>query len=174
MALEMDFCELQEERPGFAHDALLDVEVGEFFERTNLFGSEFGDALVNGDGLGQETVAYEDLRQTLKIIDGLKSFALADVELADGHQGDLVFGLVLEDLLVFRDGLRDLALVQELLRGFDVFAFAIGHSLTQTQRRPRLLEGVVLAPEDKKRQAELCLPTLAGREKTSQRTQNFV
>jgi hypothetical protein len=53
-------------------------------------------------------------------------------------------------LLIFRDGLRDLALVQELLRGFDVFAFAIGHSLTQTQRRQRLLERIVLAPDGKR------------------------
>jgi hypothetical protein len=53
-------------------------------------------------------------------------------------------------LLIFRDGLRDLALIQELLRGFDVFAFAIGHSLTQTQTRPRLLRGLSSAPEGKK------------------------
>src|SRR5258707_8279129 len=58
----------------------------------------------------------------------LKRLALPDVQLPDGHQGDLVFGLVLQDLLIFRNGLRDLALIQELLCGFDVFAFAIGHS----------------------------------------------
>jgi hypothetical protein len=36
--------------------------------------------------------------------------------------------------------LRDLALIQQLLRGFDEFAFVIGHSRSQTIRGPRLSE----------------------------------
>src|SRR5260221_4188861 len=124
----MDFRELQKQRAGLAHHALLHVQISEFLERANLLGSEFGDALVNGNRLGQETVADEDLREALKIINGLKRLALPDVQLPNGHQGDLVFRLVLQDLLIFRDGLRDLALIEELLCGFDVFAFAIGHS----------------------------------------------
>jgi hypothetical protein len=35
---------------------------------------------------------------------------------------------MLQNLLVFRNGLGDLALVEEFLSGFDVFAFVIGHS----------------------------------------------
>ena len=132
--LEVDFGELQEQRPRLAHHPLLDVQIGQFLERANLFGREFGDALVNGDGFGQETVADEELRQALEIVDGLKGLALADVQLADGHQGDLIARLVLQNLLVFGDGLGDLALVEELLRGFDEFAFVIGHSGTQTMR----------------------------------------
>ena len=93
IVLEMNFSELQEERTRFAHHALLDVEVGELLERTNFFRSEFGDAFVNGDGLGEETVADKNLGETFKIVDGLKGFALAHVEFADGHQGDLVAGL---------------------------------------------------------------------------------
>ncbi len=170
----MDFRELQEQWPGLAHHALLHIQVSEFLERANLFRGQLGDALVDRNSLGQETVAHEYLRKALKIIDCLKGFALPDVQLPNGHQRDLVFGLVLQNLLIFRDGLRNFALVQELLCGFDVFAFAIGHSLTQTQRRPRLLERSVLAPEGKKGRQNLCLPTLAGGEKTSQRTQSSV
>src|SRR5438105_8017798 len=38
------------------------------------------------------------------------------------YQSDLVARLVLENVLVFGDGLGDFALVQQLLCGFDVFA----------------------------------------------------
>src|ERR1700746_303038 len=124
----MNFSQLQEKRPGLAHYALLTVEFAEFFERPNLFRSQFGDALVNGDRFGKETIPDENLGQALKVIDGLESLALADIELADGHQGDLVAGLVFENILVFGDGLRDLALVQQFLCGFDVFAFVVSHS----------------------------------------------
>src|SRR5580704_13113491 len=85
IVLEMDFRELQEERAGLAHDPLLDVKVGQLFEGANLFRGQFGDAFVNGDGFGEKTVADKDLCEALEVIDGLKSFALADVELADGH-----------------------------------------------------------------------------------------
>src|SRR5580700_4768746 len=128
----MDFRKLQKERPGFAHNPLLDVEVGQLFEGANLFGGQFGDALVNGDGFGEKTVSDKDLSEALEIIDGLKSFTLPDVQLADGHESDLIARLKLENLLVFGDGLRDLALIQQLLRGFDEFTFAIGHSRSQT------------------------------------------
>src|SRR5579864_8075699 len=103
--LQVDFGQLQEERPSLAHYALLNVEVGKLLQRTNFLGSELSDAFVNGDGFGEEAVANEDLGQALDIIDRLKSLTLADVELADSHQGDLVTGLVLENILVFGDGL---------------------------------------------------------------------
>ena len=51
------------------------------------------------------------LRKALEIIDGLKGFALANVQLADGHQRNLILRLVLQNVLVFRNGLGDLALV---------------------------------------------------------------
>ncbi|HEX3817930.1 MAG TPA: hypothetical protein VHW03_06560 [Chthoniobacterales bacterium] len=126
--LEVNFGQLQEQRPGLAHYALLDVEVSKFLERANLFGSKFCNAFVNGDRFGEESVANENLREALEIVDGLKGFALADVQLADGHQRDLIARLVLQNLLIFRNGLGDLALVEEFLSGFDVFAFVIGHS----------------------------------------------
>src|SRR5205085_2793456 len=63
---------------------------------------------------------------------GLKGLALTDVELADGHQGDLVARLILENMLVFGDGLGDFALVQQFLCGFDVFAFVVSHSRKRT------------------------------------------
>ena len=134
VVLEMNFRQLQEERTSLAHHALLHVKISKFFERANLFGSQLGDALVNGDGLGEKSVGHKNLREPLEIIDGLKSFALANVEFADGHQGDLVARFILQNLLVFGDGLGDFALVQELLGGFDEFAFVISHALTGTVR----------------------------------------
>jgi hypothetical protein len=49
-------------------------------------------------------------------------------------------------LLVFSDGLRDLALIQQLLRGFDILALVIGHSRSQTIRGPRLQEEISSVP----------------------------
>ena len=170
----MNFSQLQEKRPGLAHYALLNVEVGEFFERPNLFRSQFGDALVNGDRFGKETIPDENLGQALKVIDGLESLALADIELADGHQGDLVAGLVFENILVFGDGLGDLALVQQLLCGFDVFAFVVSHA----RKRPILLGS---SPKDttplaggQKTPSATAVVTLAGGKKASQRTQSLL
>src|SRR5579859_530726 len=140
----MNFRELEEERARFAHDPLLDVQIGEAFERTNFLGRELGDALVNGDGFGEKTVADEDLREAFEIIDGLKRFALANVEFADGHEGDLILGLVLEDLLIFGDGLRNLALVQKLLRRFDEFTFVIGHAYVPKLSRSDSLRDFLL------------------------------
>jgi hypothetical protein len=68
------------------------------------------------------------LRQPFEIFDGAERFTLADVQLADGHQRDLVARFVLQNLLIFRDGLRYFALVQQFLRGFDVFALVISHA----------------------------------------------
>src|SRR5215470_16149818 len=115
IALEMDFRELEEERPRFAHYTLLDVKIREALKRANLFGSKLRDTFVDGDCFGEKTVPHEDLCEAFEIIDGLESLALANVELADGHQGDLILGLVFEDMLVFGDGLRDFALIKELL-----------------------------------------------------------
>src|SRR5262249_40272963 len=114
-----------------AHYALLDVQVSQTFQRLDLFGCELGDALVNGYGFGEEAVTDKNLSQALEVFDGLEGFALANVELTNGHQRDLVLGLVLQDVLVFVDGLRNFALIQQLLRGFDVFAFVIGHASTR-------------------------------------------
>src|ERR1051325_2981553 len=150
----MNFRELEEERPRLAHHTLLNVKIGKAFEGTNFLGSELGDALVNGDGLGEKTVADKDLREAFEIVDGLKGFALANVEFADGHQGDLILGLVLEDMLIFGDGLRDFALVEKLLRGFDVFALVVSHSCVSKESRSDSLRDFLLSPSAAKQNAE--------------------
>src|SRR4029077_13149207 len=139
-------------------------------ERSYLFGSQLGDAFVHRDGFGQETISNEQLSQPLKVVDGLKRFALADIQLADGHQRDLIARLMLQNLLVFGYSLGDLALVEEFLCGFDKLAFVIGHSRAQTIRRPRLLLNAFPRSGGKGRQKS-CLTTLAGGENPSQRTQ---
>ena len=108
---------------------MLNVQVGQFLQRPDFFWRELGNSLVDRNRFGKETVADEELRETFEIVDGLNGFALADVQLADGHQGDLVAGLILQDLLIFGDGLRHLPLVQQFLCGFDVLTFVIGHAL---------------------------------------------
>src|SRR6266481_2459085 len=125
---QVEFRKLKEQRPGFAHHALLHVQIRKLLKRADFFRREFRNSLVNRDRFGQESVADEELRQPFEIFDGLKSLALADVQLADGHQRDLVARLVLQDLLILRDCLRYFALIQQLLRGFDVFALVISHA----------------------------------------------
>jgi len=131
VVFQVDFRELQEQRPRLAHHSLLHIEVGQPLQRFDFLRSQLGDALVNRNGLGQKTVSHKNLCQPLKILDSLKSFALANVQLADGHQRDLILRLVFQNVLVFGNGLRNLALVQQLLRGFDVFALVIGHASTR-------------------------------------------
>ncbi len=128
----MNFSKLQEQGPGFTHHALLNIEVGKLFERPDFLGRQLGDPFVNGDGLREKTISDKNLRKAFEIIDSLKGFALADVQLANGHERDLIARLVLQDLLVFGDGLGHLALVQQLLCGFDVFALVKGHARTGT------------------------------------------
>src|SRR5215468_10213171 len=145
IAFEMDFRELEEERPRFAHHTLLDVKICEALKRANLFGRKFRDALINSDCFCEKTVANEDLREAFEIIDCLESFALANIEFADSHQGDLILGFILEDLLVFGDGLRDFALIEELLRGFDVFALVIAHANDSKLSRKDSFRGFLLS-----------------------------
>ncbi len=132
MVLQVNLRQLEKQRAGLTHYTLLDVEVGQLFQRTNLLRSELGDALVNGDGFCKETITDKNLREAFEVIDGLERLALADVQLADGHQGDLIARLVLQNMLVFSYGLGDLALVQQLLCGFNVLALVIGHARTET------------------------------------------
>jgi len=134
IVLQVNFGELQEQRPGFAHHPLLYVQVGKFFERANFLRRELGDAFINRDGLGEKTVADKNLREAFEIIYSLESFSLANIEFANGHQGDLIARFEFQDLLVFGDSLRDFALVQKFLGGFDEFAFVISHALTGTVR----------------------------------------
>ena len=132
IALQVNFRQLQKERPGLAHYPLLNVQVGKLFEGSNFFRSQLGDALVDRDCFGKETVANENLRKALEVVDGLERFSLADIELTDGHERDLIARLVLQNILVFGDGLGDFALVQQLLCGLYVFAFVISHARTGT------------------------------------------
>ena len=111
VVLQMNFRELKEQRARFAHYALLHVQVSQPLERFDFLWRQLRDALVNRDGLRQESVADKDLRQTFKIFDCPEGFTLANVKLADGHQRDLILRLVLQNVLVFRNGLGDLALV---------------------------------------------------------------
>src|SRR5206468_1657256 len=80
----------------------------------------------------QEAVADVNLREAFEVVDGLKRFALPDIQLADGHECDLITRLVLQNILVLGDGLSDFALVQQLLCGLYVFAFVISHARTGT------------------------------------------
>src|SRR5260370_40772282 len=79
IVLKVHLRQLEEKGPSLAHHPLLNVEVGKLFERANLFGSELGDALVDRDRLCQETVAYENLRKALDVVNGRRRLAMADV-----------------------------------------------------------------------------------------------
>ena len=85
---------------------------------------------VTGIATGDQAMFVS--RKAFEIVDGLECLALADVQLAYGHQRDLVAGLVLQNILVFAYGLGDFALVQQLLCGLNVFALVISHARTGT------------------------------------------
>ena len=127
IGFQMNFGNLQEKRPRLAEHALLNVEIGEAFERGKLRRRELGNLFVNRDGLTVESVVEIDLREALEIFDGLGHVALAGEQIANGHQGGLIFRVVTQDLLVLADGLGDLALVEEFQRAFERFIFVKGH-----------------------------------------------
>jgi hypothetical protein len=119
--------QLQVEWPGLAHHALLDIEFGKTFEGTRLFRRELPDFFVDGDGFGEEAVLGVKLGEALEVFEGFECFALTHVEIADGHQGDLIARLVAQDLLIFLDGLGNLALIQVFLRGIERLGFVEAH-----------------------------------------------
>jgi len=57
----------------------------------------------------------------------LKSFTLSDEQVAQGHECDLVFRFIFQDLLVFGDGLRKFPLLEILLRRVEVLGLVISH-----------------------------------------------
>ena len=127
VGLQIGFRDLQEERPRLAQHSLLHVEVRQPLKRGQFVGGELGNLLVDGDGLAVEAVAQIDLREPLEVFDGLRHVSLTGEEIAHGHQSGLVFRIVAENLLIFGDGLGNLALVEILQRVFERFAFVKGH-----------------------------------------------
>ncbi len=123
----MTFRQLQKYRPRFTQYALLDVKFRQPFQRLHFLWRQLRNFFVNGDGLGQKSIANKYLREARKVIDRLKSFALTHIQIAHGHQRHLIAGLVLQNLLIFRDRLRHAILPQMFLRGFNVFNFAVCH-----------------------------------------------
>ncbi len=103
---------MQVDRPGFAEDTLLHVELGELLDRTRFLRRQLGDLLVDRDGFGDKAVGEIDLREPLEILQGLEGVTLPHKQVADGHQRDLILGLVLQNLNVFLNGLSDLALME--------------------------------------------------------------
>ena len=137
--------------------------------------------LYTAMAFGEETVADKNLREAFEIIDGLESFALANVKLADGHQGDLIARFEFQNLLVFGDSLGDFALVQELLSGLDEFAFVISHAPIGTARAKTAMQvdspqrGLAESVRDSsprmaatRTESQRYPVTLAGGKKTSQ------
>ena len=125
--LQLHFGELQIEGPRLAQDSLLYVKFRQPFQRAAFLGSKFGDFLVDGDGFGGEAVVQKNLGQTFKIFQGLEGLPLPDEKISQGHQGDLILGLILDNLLVFEDGLRHLPLLKILRRRVEVLGLVISH-----------------------------------------------
>jgi hypothetical protein len=71
-------------------------------------------------------------------------------------------------LLVFGDSLGDFALVQQLLRGFDVLTLVIGHTRTETSLPLERAPGVLLILLRRLNEPQRYLVTLTGRKKPSQ------
>ncbi len=100
----MQVGQLQINGPGLAEDSLLDVKLGELFDRAGLFRGQFCNFFVNCNGLGNEAIREIKLCEAFKVFQSLESFTLADVQVAEGHQRSLILRLLLEDLHVFLNG----------------------------------------------------------------------
>ena len=127
VGLQVRFRDLQKKRARLAQHALLHVEIGELLERADFGRRQLGDFLVNRDGLAVEAIRKIDLRKPLEIFERVGHIALAGEQIAHRHQRGLILRVVAENLLIFGDGLGDLALVQILQRAFERFAFIKGH-----------------------------------------------
>ena len=124
---QVRFGNLQEKRTRFAEHSLLDVEVGEAFERRQFIRRQLGNFFVDRDGFAVEAVVEIHLREALEVLDSVRHIALAGIEVADRHQCGLILRVVAENLLILSDGLRDFALIEELQRVFERFAFVERH-----------------------------------------------
>ena len=110
-----------------AQHPLLHVKLRQPLHRPGLLGSQFGYLFIDRDRFRYKAVRQKQFCQPLEIFQRLERFPLANVEVANGHQRDLVSRLVLQDILIFGNGLRHLILVEILLRALDMSAFVIGH-----------------------------------------------
>ena len=77
---------------------------------------ELGDLLVHRDAFYRESLRGIGITHTLETLDGFGGIAEAGVEIANRVVDGEVLGIVLENLLVFRDGVLKLALLDKLLR----------------------------------------------------------
>ncbi len=127
IGFQVRFGDLQEKRTRLAQHSLLNVEIGEAFERRKFIRRQLGNFLVDRDGFAVEAVVEIDLREALEVFDGVRHIALAGIEVADRHQCGLILRVVAENLLILGDGLRDFALIEELQRVFERFAFVERH-----------------------------------------------
>ena len=108
------FCDLQVLRAGVVEKTLLRVEfrqLQEAFKRR----LELADLLVHRDGLNRESLAGIGIAHSLETFGGFGGFAETRIEVANGIGDGQVLGIILEDLLVFGDGILQLALLNVLL-----------------------------------------------------------
>ena len=124
---QVRFGNLQEQGTRFAEHSLLHVEVGEAFKRRKFIRRQLGNFFVDRDGFAVEAVVEIDLSEALEVFNGVRHIALAGIEVANRHQCGLVLRVVAQNLLILGDGLRDFALIEELQRVFERFAFVERH-----------------------------------------------
>ena len=116
------FSDLQVLRARVVEETLLGIEFRQF-QRTVHARMDLGDLLVHRDAFYRETLRGIGIADTLETFDGFGSLAQSGVEVPDGVVDGEVLGIVLENLLVFRDGVLKLALLDKLFRSAEKLLF---------------------------------------------------
>src|SRR5258708_32307723 len=139
----MELRKLKNQRPGFAHHALLHVQIRKLLKRSDFFRREFRNSLVNGDRFGQESVA-DEVRPLEKLADlyvqqGVMSEArplflqLAELHLKTGKQPEAI-ALLKKLLLAEPDNLRIQVRLADLYVAMGQSGETLGSYVSAAQR----------------------------------------
>ena len=115
-ALHEFFGHLQILRPGIIEEALLGVEFRQL-QRSIHARLELGDLLVHSNALDRKTLGGIRIADRFETLDRLFGIAQPRVQIANRIGNCKILFIVLADLLVFRDSVLQLALLNELFRG---------------------------------------------------------
>ena len=86
-------------------------------------GLELGNFLVQRDAFDGKALGGVRITHALKARDSLLGIAETGVQISNGIVDGEILGIVLQDLLVFGDGVLQLALLDKLLRSAENFLF---------------------------------------------------
>ena len=108
--------------PGIVEQTLLRVELRQF-QHAIQAGLELGNFLVHRDAFDGKALGGVCITHALKARDSLLGITETGVKITNSIVDGEILGIVLQDLLVFGDGVLQLALLDKLLRSAENFLF---------------------------------------------------